>query len=118
MAEAPPTITTLLLYPPPNPRLKWGQEQMRVPKSGLVTIRVPTLPPAPALHLAQALNRLFPYLLKAVKNRPPCAFGSPLERSNGFAAPGKRPALHKPGSPSDTQALITGLSRPAPSEGL
>lgn len=48
MAEAPPTITTLLLYPPPNPRLKWGQEQMRVPKSGLVTIRVPTLPPAPA----------------------------------------------------------------------
>lgn len=46
--KLPPTITTLLLYPPPNPRLKWGQEQMCVPKSGLVTIQVPTLPPAPA----------------------------------------------------------------------
>lgn len=60
-----------------------------------VDIRVPVLPPA--LHLAQeaALNRPFPYL-NTVKNRPPCPFGSPLERSNGFAAPGKWAALRKP----------------------
>lgn len=72
-----------------------GVGQMCVPKSGLVVTRVSVLPPAS--HLAQevALNRLLPYL-NPVKNRPPCAFGSLVERSNGFAAPGKWAALPKP----------------------
>lgn len=68
---------------------------MCAPKPGLIDTRVPIHPPA--LHLAReaAFNTLFPYL-NPVKNRPPCAFGSPLERSNGFAAPGKWAALPKP----------------------